>query len=48
MSYGFSGMSSGAAVGADEQHPLDSDLDDIHAYLNGAFLPAQRISQYSQ
>lgn len=46
--HGFSSMASGAATGADEQPPLDSDLDDIYAYLNGAFLPAQRISQYSQ
>ena len=46
--HGFPSMASGTAPGGDEQPPLDSDLDDIYAYLNGAFLPAQRISQYSQ
>lgn len=36
------------AEGGDEQPEGVPDADDIYAYLNGAFLPEQRISIYSQ
>lgn len=42
-------VSSGAAqVGDEPPPPVGQDVDDIYAYLNGTFLPAQRISIYSQ
>lgn len=41
-------MPSASAQIGDELPLLDQDLDDIYTYLNGAFLPAQRISIYSQ
>lgn len=46
--HNVSEMPSGSAQMGDELPLLDQDLDDIYTYLNGAFLPAQRISIYSQ
>lgn len=41
-------LSQSTAQGEEDQSVLDPDLDDVYAYLNGTFLPAQRISIYSQ
>lgn len=45
---GMSRQPHGATQTGEEQPMLEQDLDDIYAYLDGTFLPAQRISIYSQ
>jgi hypothetical protein len=41
-------MAPATTQAGEEQPVLEPDLDDVYAYLNGAFLQAQRISIYSQ